>query len=58
MLKDRSCNARDRRDADVDVSDEHIYRIEAVIHVIDVMVMVIEVIDIVLGSKLYYMRLT
>ena len=42
----RSCNACDRRDGD---SDGHCYRIEAVIHVIDVMAMVI---DIVIGLKL------
>ena len=32
--------------------DGHCYRIEAVMHVIDVMAMVMEVMDIVIGSKL------
>ena len=39
----------DRRDGD---GDEHCYRIEAVMHVIDVMAMVMVVMDIVKGSKL------
>ena len=43
------CNASDRRDGDV---DGHCYRIEAVMHKIDVMAMVIEVTDIVIGFKL------
>ena len=49
MLLDLSCNACDRRDGN---SDGHCYRIEAVMHVIDVMEMVMEVMDIVIGSKL------
>ena len=47
MLWYSSCNACDRHDGD---GDGHCYRIEAVMHVIDVMVM--EVMDIVIGSKL------
>ena len=46
---DRSCNKCDRRDCDV---GGHCYKLEAVMHVIDVMAMVIEVMDIVMGSKL------
>ena len=34
------------------MGDGHSYRIEAVIHVIDVMAMVMEVMDIVIGLKL------
>ena len=41
--------AYDRRDGD---GDGHCYRIEAVMHVVDVMAMVMEVIDNVIGSKL------
>ena len=49
MLLDRSCNTCDRRDGD---GDRHCFRIEAVMHVIDVMAMVI---DIVVGLKLFFM---
>ena len=49
MLREWSCNACDRRDGDGDVSDGHCYKIEAVVHVIDVMAMVM---DIVKGLKL------
>ena len=49
MLKDRNCNARDRRGVDGDGSEGHCYRIETVIDVIDVMAMVM---DIVIGLKL------
>ena len=49
MLKEGSCNACDRRDGDGDVSDGHCYRIEAVMHVIDVMAMLMEVMEVVLG---------
>ena len=52
MFKDRSCNACDRRDADGDGSDGHCYRIEAVMHVMDVMAMVMEVMDKLIRSKL------
>ena len=48
MLKDLSCNACDRCDGDGDGSDGHSYRIEAVMHVIDVMAIVL---DIVIGLK-------
>ena len=41
MLKDRSSHACDRRDAD---GDGHCFWIEAVIHVIDVMAMVIDIV--------------
>ena len=43
--------ACDRRDGDGD--GRHCYRIEAVMHVIDVMTMVMEVMEIVRGFKLY-----
>ena len=43
------CNARDRRDGD---GYGHCYRIEAVMHVVDVMAMMMEVTDIVIGFKL------
>ena len=43
------CNASDRRYVD---GDGHCYRIEAGIHVIDVMAMVMEVMDIVIRFKL------
>ena len=49
MLKHRGCNVFDRRDVD-DVG--HCYRVEAVMHLIDVMAMVMEVMDIVIGLKL------
>ena len=56
MMKDvmdivlgRSWNACDRRDGD---DDGHCYRIEAVMHVIDGIAMVMEVTDNVIGSKL------
>ena len=49
MLLDRSSNAYDRRDGD---GDGHCFRIEAVMHVIDVMAMVMEVLDIAIESKL------
>ena len=49
MLLDRSSNAYDRRDGD---GDGHCYRIEALGHVIDVMAMVMELMDMVLRSKL------
>ena len=52
---DRGCNACDRRGGDGDGSDEHCYGIEAVMHVIDVMAMVMEVMDVVIVSKLYNM---
>ena len=40
--------ACDKRDGDDDGSNGHCYRIENVMHVIDVMAMVIEVMDIVI----------
>ena len=43
------CIACDRRDGENDGSDGHCYRIEVVMHVIDVMAMVM---DIVIGLKL------
>ena len=46
------CNACARREGD---GDAHCNRIEAVMHVIDVMAIVMEIIEIVIGSKLYYM---
>ena len=49
MLYDRSCNTCDRPDGD---GDGHCYKFEAVMQVIDVMAMVMEVIDIVIGFKL------
>ena len=52
MLYNSSVNACDRRDGD---GDELCYRNEAVMHVKDVFEMVVEVIDIVIRSKLYYM---
>ena len=52
MLYDRSCNTCDRRDGD---GDGHCYKFEVVMHVIDVMAMVIEVRDIVIGFKLYHL---
>ena len=52
MLWDRIGNAFDRRDGDCDGSDEPCYRIEAVLHVIDVVATVMEVMDIVIGLKL------
>ena len=42
----------DRRDGDGDGSHGHCYRIEAVMHLIDVMAMVMEVMGIFIGSKL------
>ena len=45
-------NACDRGDGDGDGSDGHCYRIEAVVHVIDVIAMVVEVMDYVIGLKL------
>ena len=44
--------ACDRRDGDGARSNGHCYRIQNVMHVIDVMPMVIEVMDIVIGLKL------
>ena len=52
LFWDRSCNACERRDGDGDGSDRQCYRIEAVIHMIDVMAMVMEVTDFVIRSKL------
>ena len=52
MLKDLVCNACDIRDGDGDGSDRHCYRIDAVMHVMDGLAMVIEVMDIVLGLSL------
>ena len=52
IVKDRSCNACDKRDRDRDGSEGHCYRTEAVIHVMNVLAMMIEVMDIVIGSKL------
>ena len=49
MLEDSSCITCDRRDDD---GDGHRYRIEAVIHMIDVIAMVMEVMDIVIGLNL------
>ena len=49
LIKDRSCKACDRRDGD---GDGHCSRIEAVVHVIDVIAMVMEVTDIGLAMKL------
>ena len=49
MLRDRNCKSCDRRDCDSDGSDGHCYRIEAVMHVIDVIAMVM---DSVIGLKL------
>ena len=43
------CNASDRRDGD---GDGQCYRIETVMHVIDVMAMVKKVTNIVIGFKL------
>ena len=43
------CNACDKGDGVGDRSDRHCYRIEVVMHVIDVMVMVM---DSVIGSRL------
>ena len=43
------CIACDKRDGENDGSDGHCYRIEVVMHVIDVMAMVM---DIVIGLKL------
>ena len=41
MLKDGSCNTCEGRDDD---GKEHCYRIEAVMHVIDAMAMVIDIV--------------
>ena len=41
MLEDRICNTRDRGDND---GDGHCYRIEAVMHVINVMAMVMDIV--------------
>ena len=49
MFYDRTCNACDRRNGD---GDGHCYRIKAVMHVINVMAMVMEVLDIVVRLKL------
>ena len=49
MLWALVCNTCDRRDGDVNGIDEHSYRIETVIHVIDVIAMVM---DIVIGLNL------
>ena len=45
MLENRSCNPCDRRDGE---GDGHCYRIEAVMHLIDVMAMLMAVMDIVI----------
>ena len=42
----------DRRDGDGDGSDRNCYRIEAVMYVTDVMAMLMEMIDFVIGLKL------
>ena len=55
MIKDRRCNACDRRDGDGYASDEDFYKIETVMDLTDVKPMVMEVMDTVVGSKLYYM---
>ena len=44
LLKDRRFIAYGRRDGDGDKSDGHYYRIEALLHVIDVMAMVMDII--------------
>ena len=49
FLKVGVCNECDRCDGD---GDGHWYRIEAVMHVKDVMAMVMEVIDIIIGMIL------
>ena len=49
MLLDLSCNACDRSEGDGDGNEGQFYRIEAFMHVIDVMVM--EVMNIVIGRR-------
>ena len=51
MLFDRSLYVFDRRVGD---GSGHCYRIEAVMHLIDVMAMVMDVTDIVIGLKLIH----
>ena len=52
MLWDRNNKACDTRDGDGDGNYGLCYRIEALINVIDVMAMMLEVMDIVIGWKL------
>ena len=49
---DKSDNDCVRCNGDGDGSDGHCYKSETVMHVIDVMAMVMEVINLVIGSKL------